>query len=99
MNSYLLCGGTDHNKRTCTGMFKDQDEVVVDHDEVVQEKVVTRKHFTSYLDTRIKVEKRRKERKKFRERNKREKTRLVHFGLSNRRLEQTATYSISTNSE
>nr|GEW62838.1 RNA-directed DNA polymerase, eukaryota [Tanacetum cinerariifolium] len=27
-NSCSLCGGTDHNKRTCTGMFKDQDEVV-----------------------------------------------------------------------
>nr|GEX02870.1 hypothetical protein [Tanacetum cinerariifolium] len=32
-NSCSLCGGTDHNKRTCTGMFKDQDEVVVSHDD------------------------------------------------------------------
>nr|GFB64611.1 hypothetical protein [Tanacetum cinerariifolium] len=38
-NSCSLCGGTDHNKRTCMGMFKDQDEVVVSHDDVVQEKV------------------------------------------------------------
>ncbi|GJX67365.1 hypothetical protein Tco_0303092, partial [Tanacetum coccineum] len=38
-NSCPLCGCTDHNKRTCTGMFKDQDEVVVAQDEVVQEKV------------------------------------------------------------
>nr|GEW04791.1 hypothetical protein [Tanacetum cinerariifolium] len=38
-NSCSLCGGTDHNKRTCTSMFKDQDEVVVAQDEVVQEKV------------------------------------------------------------
>nr|GEW39094.1 retrotransposon protein, putative, Ty1-copia subclass [Tanacetum cinerariifolium] len=38
-NSCSLCGGTDHNKRTHTSMFKDQDEVVVAQDEVVQEKV------------------------------------------------------------
>nr|GEZ19424.1 hypothetical protein [Tanacetum cinerariifolium] len=38
-NSCSLCGGTDDNKRTCTFMFKDQDEVVVAWDEVVQEKV------------------------------------------------------------
>nr|GEW83885.1 putative reverse transcriptase domain-containing protein [Tanacetum cinerariifolium] len=38
-NSCSLCGGSDYNKRTCTGMFKDQDEVVVAQDEVVQEKV------------------------------------------------------------
>ncbi|GJZ01315.1 ribonuclease H-like domain-containing protein [Tanacetum coccineum] len=38
MNSSSLCGGTNPNKRTCTGMFKDQDEVVVAQDEVVQEK-------------------------------------------------------------
>ncbi|GKC83167.1 RNA-directed DNA polymerase, eukaryota, partial [Tanacetum coccineum] len=37
-NSCPLCRGTDHNKRTCTYMFKDQDEVVVAQDEVVQEK-------------------------------------------------------------
>ncbi|GJX52068.1 hypothetical protein Tco_0280437 [Tanacetum coccineum] len=40
-NSCSLCGGTNHNKRTCTGMFKDQDEVVVAQDEVVQEKDVS----------------------------------------------------------
>ncbi|GJZ05286.1 hypothetical protein Tco_0538561 [Tanacetum coccineum] len=39
MNSCSLCGGTDHNKRMCTDMFKDQDEVVMAQDEVVQEKV------------------------------------------------------------
>nr|GEY75489.1 protein FAR1-related sequence 5 [Tanacetum cinerariifolium] len=43
-NSYSLCGGTDHNKRTFPGRFKGQDEVVVQkevcQDEVVQEKVV-----------------------------------------------------------
>ncbi|GJS51408.1 hypothetical protein Tco_0624770 [Tanacetum coccineum] len=37
-NSCSLCGGIDHNKRTCMGMFKDQDEVAVAQDEVVQEK-------------------------------------------------------------
>nr|GEW00024.1 hypothetical protein [Tanacetum cinerariifolium] len=39
MNSCPLCERTDHNKRTCTGMFKDQDEVVVAQDKVVQEKI------------------------------------------------------------
>nr|GEX20415.1 hypothetical protein [Tanacetum cinerariifolium] len=38
-NSCSLYGCIDHNKRTCTSMFKDQDEVVVAQDEVVQEKV------------------------------------------------------------
>ncbi|GKA56418.1 FAR1-related sequence 5-like protein [Tanacetum coccineum] len=28
-NSCLLCGGTDHNKRTCPGKFEGQDEVMV----------------------------------------------------------------------
>ncbi|GJY19102.1 hypothetical protein Tco_0390593 [Tanacetum coccineum] len=36
-DSCSLCGGTNHNKRTCTGIFKDQDEVAVAQDEVVQE--------------------------------------------------------------
>ncbi|GJW33847.1 FAR1-related sequence 5-like protein [Tanacetum coccineum] len=38
-----LCGGTDHNKRTCPGRFEDQNEVVVQkevgQEEVVQEKI------------------------------------------------------------
>ncbi|GJW62584.1 FAR1-related sequence 5-like protein [Tanacetum coccineum] len=42
-NSCSLCGGTDHNKRTCPGRFEVQDEVVVQkevcQEEVVQEKV------------------------------------------------------------
>ncbi|GKC98099.1 hypothetical protein Tco_1168374, partial [Tanacetum coccineum] len=52
-NSCSLCGGTDHNKRTCPGRFEDQNEVVqkelgqkevvvekeVCQDEVVQEKI------------------------------------------------------------
>ncbi|GJT56940.1 hypothetical protein Tco_0991994 [Tanacetum coccineum] len=37
-NSCSLCGGTDHNKRTCPRRFQDQDEVVVQK-EVGQEKV------------------------------------------------------------
>ncbi|GKA45878.1 hypothetical protein Tco_0738674 [Tanacetum coccineum] len=38
-NSCSLCGGTDHNKRTCPGRFEDQNEVVVKK-EVGQEEVV-----------------------------------------------------------
>ncbi|GKG44825.1 hypothetical protein Tco_0486263, partial [Tanacetum coccineum] len=38
-NSCSLCGGTDHNKRTCPGRFEDQNEVVVQK-EVGQEEVV-----------------------------------------------------------
>ncbi|GKB78128.1 protein FAR1-related sequence 5 [Tanacetum coccineum] len=42
-NSCSLCGGTDHNKRTCPGRCEVQDEVVVQkevcQEEVVQEKV------------------------------------------------------------
>nr|GFA01925.1 protein FAR1-related sequence 5-like [Tanacetum cinerariifolium] len=38
-NSCSLCGGTDHNKRTCPRRFKVQDEVVVQK-EVCQEEVV-----------------------------------------------------------
>nr|GEZ97235.1 protein FAR1-related sequence 5-like [Tanacetum cinerariifolium] len=42
-NSCSLCGGTDHNKRTCPGRFEVEDEVVVKkevcQEEVVQEKV------------------------------------------------------------
>ncbi|GJZ70391.1 ABC transporter G family member 3 [Tanacetum coccineum] len=38
-NSCSLCGGANPNKRAHTSMFKDQDEVVVAQDEVVQEKV------------------------------------------------------------
>ncbi|GJW73769.1 protein FAR1-related sequence 5 [Tanacetum coccineum] len=42
-NSCSLCGGTNHNKRTCPGRFEVQDEVVVQkevcQEEVVQEKV------------------------------------------------------------
>ncbi|GKA88471.1 protein FAR1-related sequence 5, partial [Tanacetum coccineum] len=42
-NSCSLCGGTDHNKRTCPGRFEDQNEVVVQkevgQEEVVQEKI------------------------------------------------------------
>nr|GEX28605.1 protein FAR1-related sequence 5 [Tanacetum cinerariifolium] len=42
-NSCSLCGGTDHNKRTCPRRFEVQDEVVVQNEvtqrEVVQEKV------------------------------------------------------------
>ncbi|GJY61363.1 protein FAR1-related sequence 5 [Tanacetum coccineum] len=41
-NSCSLCGGTDHNKRTCPGRFEAQDEVVVQK-EVCQEEVVVQK--------------------------------------------------------
>ncbi|GJX68542.1 FAR1-related sequence 5-like protein [Tanacetum coccineum] len=41
-NSCSLCGGTDHNKRTCPGRFEDQNEVVVQK-EVGQEEVVVEK--------------------------------------------------------
>ncbi|GKB54576.1 protein FAR1-related sequence 5 [Tanacetum coccineum] len=41
-NSCSLCGGTDHNKRTCPGRFEVQDEVVVQK-EVCQEEVVVQK--------------------------------------------------------
>ncbi|GKC74445.1 hypothetical protein Tco_1120328 [Tanacetum coccineum] len=38
-NSCSLCGGTDHNKRTCPGRFEVQDEVVIQK-ELCQEEVV-----------------------------------------------------------
>ncbi|GJV73298.1 protein FAR1-related sequence 5 [Tanacetum coccineum] len=41
-NLCSLCGGTDHNKRTCPGRFEDQNEVVVQK-EVGQEEVVVEK--------------------------------------------------------
>ncbi|GKF24098.1 hypothetical protein Tco_0076420, partial [Tanacetum coccineum] len=41
-NSCSLCGGTDHNKRTCPGRFEDQNEVVVQK-EVGQEEVMVEK--------------------------------------------------------
>ncbi|GJU38530.1 FAR1-related sequence 5-like protein [Tanacetum coccineum] len=41
-NSCLLCGGTDHNKRTCPQRFEGQDEVVVQK-EVGQEEVLVQK--------------------------------------------------------
>ncbi|GJY58661.1 protein FAR1-related sequence 5 [Tanacetum coccineum] len=41
-NSCSLCGGTDHNKRTCPRRFEGQDEVVVQK-EVGQEEVVVQK--------------------------------------------------------
>ncbi|GJR53535.1 protein FAR1-related sequence 5 [Tanacetum coccineum] len=41
-NSCSLCGGTDHNKRTCQGRFEGQDEVVVQK-EVCQEEFVVQK--------------------------------------------------------
>ncbi|GKC49509.1 protein FAR1-related sequence 5, partial [Tanacetum coccineum] len=41
-NSCSLCGGTDHNKRTCPRRFEDQNEVVVQK-EVGQEEVVVEK--------------------------------------------------------
>ncbi|GJV13727.1 FAR1-related sequence 5-like protein [Tanacetum coccineum] len=40
-NSCSLCGGTDHNKRTCPGRFEDQNEVV--QKEVGQEEVFVEK--------------------------------------------------------
>ncbi|GJT69287.1 FAR1-related sequence 5-like protein [Tanacetum coccineum] len=42
MSSCSLCGGTDHNKRTCPRRFEAQDEVVVQK-EVCQEEVVVKK--------------------------------------------------------
>ncbi|GJV68047.1 hypothetical protein Tco_1483556 [Tanacetum coccineum] len=42
LNSCSLCGGTDHNKRTCPGRFEDQNEVVVQK-EVGQEEVFVEK--------------------------------------------------------
>ncbi|GJV39751.1 protein FAR1-related sequence 5 [Tanacetum coccineum] len=41
-NSCSLCGGTDHNKRTCPRRFQGQDEVVVQK-EVGQEEVLVQK--------------------------------------------------------
>ncbi|GKE37827.1 hypothetical protein Tco_1461232 [Tanacetum coccineum] len=41
-NSCSLCGGTNHNIRTCSGRFEVQDEVVVQK-EVCQEEVVVEK--------------------------------------------------------
>nr|GEW34593.1 hypothetical protein [Tanacetum cinerariifolium] len=41
-NLYLLCGGTDHNKRTCPRRFEGQDEVVFQK-EVGQEEVLVKK--------------------------------------------------------
>ncbi|GJW98922.1 hypothetical protein Tco_0180730 [Tanacetum coccineum] len=41
-NACSLCGGTDHNKRTCPRRFEAQDEVVVQK-EVCQEEVVVQK--------------------------------------------------------
>ncbi|GJT33146.1 protein FAR1-related sequence 5 [Tanacetum coccineum] len=41
-NSCSLCGGTDHNKRTCPRRFEGQDEVVVQK-EVGQEEVLVQK--------------------------------------------------------
>ncbi|GJW19707.1 hypothetical protein Tco_0027143 [Tanacetum coccineum] len=42
MNSCSLCGGTDHNKRTCPGRFEVQDESVVQK-EVGQVEVMVQK--------------------------------------------------------
>ncbi|GJY55383.1 hypothetical protein Tco_0454498 [Tanacetum coccineum] len=41
-NSCSLCGGTDHNKRTCSQRFEGQDEVVYQK-EVGQEEVLVQK--------------------------------------------------------
>ncbi|GKE09919.1 hypothetical protein Tco_1413470 [Tanacetum coccineum] len=41
-NSCSLCGGTDHNKRTCPRRFEGQDEVVFQK-EVGQEEVLVQK--------------------------------------------------------
>nr|GEU54485.1 protein FAR1-related sequence 5 [Tanacetum cinerariifolium] len=41
-NSCSLCGGTDHNKRTCPGRFEVEDEVVLQK-KVCQEEVVVQK--------------------------------------------------------
>ncbi|GKD37498.1 FAR1-related sequence 5-like protein [Tanacetum coccineum] len=56
-NSCSLCGGTDHNKRTCPGRFEDQNEVVVQKEvgqEEVQEKKIwlqTKKNWLKKMKT------------------------------------------------